>query len=255
MPALVWQHRLLLFQLVRRDVLLRYRGALFGLLWVLLSPLLLLAIFAFVFGEIFGSRWPEQASTLPIWLMLYTGLVVFNVFSDTVSRASMSVREYPSYTKKMIFPVEILPLVPLGVSLVHGFFNLGLLALYGEFTAGFFWYPVLILPVLLLAAGLSWFLSALGVFVKDMVQVVPLLVQMALFLSPVLYPVSAVPEFLRPFYLVNPIGSVIEAARAAVIGQDIPWSSWSVALLIGILAFVAGITFFRQCRDEFPDVL
>jgi lipopolysaccharide transport system permease protein len=122
------RHRYLLGQLVKRDVLLRYRGAMFGVLWIFLSPLLMLAIFAFVFGHIFQTRWPEQREGLPFWLILYCGLIVFNVFGETVSRASSAVRGYPAYVKKIIFPVEILPLVPLGSALVHAGFNFAILA-------------------------------------------------------------------------------------------------------------------------------
>jgi ABC-type polysaccharide/polyol phosphate export permease len=102
------RHRSLLAQLVRRDVLLRYRGAMFGVAWMFLSPLLMLAIFAFVFGSIFASRWPQGDSEVPFWLLLYAGLIIFNVFAETVSRAPASVRNYPSFIKKIIFPVEIL---------------------------------------------------------------------------------------------------------------------------------------------------
>ena len=119
----VWRHRYLLGQLIKRDVLLRYRGAMFGVLWIFLSPLLMLVIFAFVFGHIFQARWPQQDSGLPFWLMLYSGLIVFNIFAETVSRSPWAVRGYPSFVKKIIFPVHILPVVPLGAALVHGAFN------------------------------------------------------------------------------------------------------------------------------------
>ena len=101
--------RALLFQLVKRDVLLRYRGAMFGVLWVFLSPLLMLAIFAFVFGYIFQARWPQSEGGVPFWILLYGGLIAFNLFAETVSRSPTAVRSYPSYVKKIIFPVEILP--------------------------------------------------------------------------------------------------------------------------------------------------
>ncbi len=180
----------------------------FGVAWIFLSPLLMLAIFAFVFGHIFQARWPEQPEGMPFWLMLYTGLIVFNLFGETVSRAPGTVRSYPSYVKKIIFPVEILPLVPLGAGLVHATFNLAILAAalawFGQLNVAILMIPVLIVPVLLLALGLSWFLAAWGVYIKDMTQIVPLFVQMALFLSPVLYPASAVPAFLRPLYDAEP---------------------------------------------------
>lgn len=257
--SILFTHRYLLGQLVKRDVLLRYRGAMFGVAWIFLSPLVMLAIFAFVFGHIFQARWPQQTEGMPFWLMLYAGLIVFNVFGDAVGRAPGAVRGYPAYVKKIIFPVQILPLVPLGAGLVHAAFNLAILSLaliwVGQFSAGILLFPLLLMPVLLLAIGFSWFLAAWGVFIKDMTQIVPLFVQMLLFLSPVFYPVSAVPAFLQPIYQFNPIGAVIEAARAAMLGLPIPWFSWSAALGCGALAALLGHLFFQHARDEFADAL
>ena len=253
------RHRYLLGQLVRRDVLLRYRGAMFGVLWIFLSPLLMLAIFAFVFGHIFQARWPEQREGLPFWLILYCGLIVFNVFGETVARAPAAVRSFPSYVKKIIFPVDILPLVPLGAALTHAAFNLlilaAALAFTGNLSAGILLFPLLLLPVVLLGIGASWFLAAWGVFIKDMSQIVPLFVQMLLFLSPVFYPASAVPPGLTLLYRYNPLGAVIEAARAAMIGQPVPWAAWSAALALGIAAALLGHAFFQHSRDEFADAL
>ena len=252
-------HRYLLGQLIKRDVLLRYRGAMFGLAWIFLSPLLMLAIFAFVFGHIFDARWPQQPDGMPFWLMLYAGLIVFNVFAETVARAPTTVRGNPAYVKKIIFPVEILPLVPLGAALVHAAFNLlilaAALALFGHFSPGVLLVPLLAVPVLLLALGFSWFLAAWGVFIKDMSQIVPLFVQMMLFLSPVFYPVSAVPPILQPLYRYNPLGAVVEAARAATLGQPVQWFPWFLALCLGVVAAWLGLAFFRHTRDEFADAL
>ncbi len=255
----LWRQRYLLGQLIKRDVLLRYRGAMFGVLWIFLSPLLMLGIFAFVFGEIFRARWALQNGGPPFWLMLYCGLIVFNLFADTVTRAPTTVRSHPSYVKKIIFPLEILPLVPLGASMVHGGFNFlifaaALLAL-GHASAGLLLFPLLVLPTLLLGMGVAWFLAAWGVFIKDMAQIVPLFVQMLLFLSPVFYPASAVPTALRPLYRLNPLAVVIEASRAATLGQPVSWLGWSAALLLGLLAAWAGYAYFQNARDEFADVM
>ncbi|MEN6584593.1 MAG: ABC transporter permease, partial [Sulfuricella sp.] len=246
-------------QLIKRDVLLRYRGAMFGVLWIFLSPLLMLGIFAFVFGHIFQARWPQQQEGLPFWLILYSGLIVFNIFAEAVSRSPSAVRSYPSFVKKIIFPVDILPLVPLGAGLVHGAFNflilLIALAWTGNLHGEILLFPFLLIPVLLLALGFSWFLAAWGVFIKDMTQIVPLFVQMLMFLSPVFYPVSAVPEVLRPLYMHNPLGAVIEAGRAAALGAQIPWGLWATALAIGLAAAVFGYAFFQHSREEFADAL
>jgi lipopolysaccharide transport system permease protein len=249
----------LLGQLIKRDVLLRYRGAMFGVLWIFFSPLLMLAIFAFIFGYIFQARWPQQDTGIPFWLLLYSGLIGFNVFAETVSRAPTCVRSYPSYVKKIIFPVNILPLVPLGAALVHAGFNFLILLIAlvstGHLQISILWFPLLITPLVLLTLGLSWFLAAWGVFIKDMTQIVPVFVQMLLFLSPVFYPVSAVPETLRPIFQYNPLGVVIETCRATVSGEPIEWNVWGAAFVFCLVAAIMGYAFFQHSRDEFADAL
>lgn len=255
----LYHHRYLLGQLVKRDVLLRYRGAYFGLLWIFLNPLIMLGIFVFVFGHVFQARWPVQTGGIPFALNLYCGLIAFNVFSETVGRSPAAVRSYPSYVKKIIFPVEILPVVPLGAALVHAGFNLAILAAalawVGQIHATQLLLPVLLVPLLLFSLGLAWFLSAWGVFIKDMSQIVPVFVQMLMFLSPVFYPVDAVPSALRPLFSNNPLGAVIESLRAAVAGRDIDWGAWSLALALALVATVLGAMFFNNSRDEFADVI
>lgn len=257
--AEIYANRYLLGQLVKRDVLLRYRGAMFGILWMFLSPLLMLAIFAFVFGDIFQTRWSLPLEAPPFWLLLYCGLIVFNIFGETVIRAPAAVRAFPSYVKKIIFPVNILPLVPLGAALVHAAFNflilIAALVWLGRFSAGVLLFPLLIVPALLLSIGAAWFLAAWGVFIKDMTQIVPLFVQMLLFLSPVFYPASAVPPGLAPLYRFNPLGVVVEAVRAALAGQPVPWGDWGAVLVLGGGIALLGYAFFLRSRDEFADAL
>lgn len=249
----------LLGQLVKRDVLLRYRGAMFGMLWVLINPLAMLAILALVFGHIFQSRWPQQQSGAPFWVVLYSGLIAFNVFADTVSRAPTAVRSNPNFVKKIIFPVGILPLVPLGSALVHAAFNFAilLLALAGtsHLHASALLYPVVLTPLLLGALGVTWFVAAWGVFIKDMSQIIPPFVQMLMFISPVLYPASVAPEALQPLYRYNPLGIVVEACRSAALGMPVDWWAWDVALVCGAVVAVLGWWFFRRSREEFADVL
>lgn len=255
----VASHRYLLVQLIKRDVLLRYRGALFGVAWMFLNPLLMLAIFAFIFGHIFQTRWPQQGEGAPFWLILYIGLIVFNVFAETISRSPASVRSYPTFVKKILFPIEILPVVPIGTSLIHASFNFLILVIAlawtGHLQSHVFLIPVLVIPLLLLASGAAWFIAAWGVFIKDMTQIVPVFVQMLLFLSPVFYPISAVPDFLRQFYVLNPLGVIIEACRAAALGLTIPWSLWILSLVLGVLAALLGYAFFQHSREEFADAL
>lgn len=253
------QHKYLLGQLIKRDVILRYRGAYFGLLWIFLSPLIMLGIFAFVFGHIFQARWPEQVGGIPFTLNLFCGLIAFNFLADTVGRAPEAVRGYPNYVKKIIFPVEILPIVPLGSALVHVFFNITILAvalgLTGHLNPFLLLFPLLLLPIILAGMGISWFLAAWGVFIKDMRQIVPMFLQMLMFLSPVFYPAHVVPKALMPLYKLNPLGTVIEALRAALAGTIINWHSWCIAFVFSLGLFLLGYAYFNYSRDEFADAL
>jgi lipopolysaccharide transport system permease protein len=255
----VIRHRYLLGQLIKRDVLIRYRGAYFGLLWIFLNPLIMLGIFVFVFGHVFQARWPAQTEDIPFSLNLYCGLIAFNIFAEAVGRSPAAVRSYPSYVKKIIFPVEILPVVPLGAALVHAAFNfvilLAAIAWISKLNPSQLLIPLLIAPLLLFSLGLSWFLAAWGVFIKDMSQIVPVFVQMLLFLSPVFYPAEAVPPALRPIFSHNPLGAVIESLRDAVVGHDVDWTAWLLSLALGVIAATLGAAFFHHSRDEFADVL
>lgn len=255
----LWRHRYLLGQLVKRDVLLRYRGAYFGLLWIFLNPLIMLGIFTFVFGHIFQARAITQNDGLPFALNLYCGLIAFNLFAETVSRSPAAVRSYPSFVKKIIFPVDILPIVPLGSALFHALFNglilAGALVWSGHLHASGLLFPLLLLPLILTSLGLSWFLAAWGVFIKDMSQIVPVFVQMMMFLSPVFYSAQSVPPTLRPFYTHNPLGSVIEALRNTLSGQAVDWNAWGIALALSLAIFVLGNAFFQHSREEFADAL
>lgn len=255
----IWQHRHLLGHLIKRDVLLRYRGAMFGVLWMFLSPLFMLAIFAFVFGQIFQARWPQQTGGLPFWLLLYSGLITFNIFAETVSRAPGAVRNCASFVKKIIFPVQILPLVPLGAALVHGTFNYLILLAALAFIGALHWhlllFPLLLLPAVLLALGLSWFVAAWGVFIKDMTQIMPMFMQVLMFVSPVFYPVEAVPTLLHPLYRFNPLGVVIEANRNLTSGLPLDWITWAWALFAGLAGALLGHAFFQHAREEFADAL
>lgn len=257
--AMPGAQRYLLVQLVKRDVLLRYRGAYFGLLWVLLHPLLMLGVFVFVFGYIFQSRWPMQYGETPFALILFAGLIPFNLFSESVSRAPLAVRSQPSYVKKIIFPVEILPMVPLGAALFQTVFNLLILTIALAWTDNlslrFLLYPVMLVPVMLLGLGCAWFVASWGVFVKDVSQVVPVVIQVLFFLSPVLYSATMVPDFLQPAYLINPLAPVIEACRSLLVAGTVDWLRWLYALASSAVVAVLGYMVFQRQRDEFADVL
>jgi lipopolysaccharide transport system permease protein len=216
------RNRQLLWALVKRDVLARYRGSSMGLLWSFINPLVLLGLYTFVFGVVFRSRWgAEDSSTGEFALLLFSGLIVFNLFSEAVGRAPSSVVNNPNYVTKVIFPLELLPSVALGASVFHAVMSMlvwccAYIVLRGTPPVTILLAPLTLIPLFLVILGASWFLSSLGVYLRDISQIVGLLITMNLFLSSVFYPLSALPEGVRNVVSVSPLTTAVEQFRKVV---------------------------------------
>lgn len=259
----LWSHRRLIRQFVRRDVQARYRGSLLGSLWSFLNPLLLLAVYTFIFGSVLRVRWPHFAGDglADFTLVLFCGLLVLNLFGECLSRAPGLVLGQPSYVKKVVFPLEILPVVALGNALFNTAAGLAALVLANlAVNARLPWtlvlVPLVLLPTVLLALGASWFLASLGVFLRDLPHLVALLLQMLTFLTPIFYPVEAVPAWAQPAIRANPLTPVVEDLRRVVLwGQWPDWPHLAASLLVGAAALVLGYAWFARTRQAFADVL
>ena len=263
-----WRPRLdLLVQLIQRDVALQYKGSLLGIFWSLLTPLLMLAIYTIVFGDIFNARWGtatsggDTPSRLDFALNIFCGLIVFNLVATVLTRAPSLIAGHANYVKKIIFPLSLLPVVTMGSALVQTAVALSVLvatlAASGSMVS---WSamlaPFVILPVVLATLGMAWLLAALGVFLRDLHHVVMVVVQVLMFLSPVFYPLEAVPGWLRPVLMINPLAWAIESLRATVLHARLPdWGAWSEQMLGVMLLGVAGYTVFRRLRPAFADVV
>lgn len=256
-----WQKRYLIGQLVMREVLLKYRGSYMGVGWSFLHPLLLLATYTLVFGKTFGGQWVQSdSSNIPYTLFVFCGLVVFNLFSEVTSIAPRYIIGYSSYVKKIIFPSEILPIVLFLSACIHSCINLVILSLSILFFGGFYWTalltPLILIPFLLFVLGISWFLAALGVFVRDLIHLIPTLVQITLFVSPIFYPVNIVPGYLHWLYEINPISSTMENMRLVMLlGKYPAWGSLAISYLIGFSLLLMGYLFFSNSKEEFADVI
>lgn len=260
--SVAWRHRALVRRLAWRDVVQRYRGSRLGLLWSLFHPLLMLGVFTFVFSQVFAARWGAAVEdTTDFGVVLFTGLVVFWMFSEIVGRSPGLILENPAYVKRVVFPLEILPWVVVASSLFHAAVNWAvLLVVAAALSGGLAWsvlaMPVVLLPVALLALGAGWILSALGVYVRDLQQIVPVLLTALLFLTPIFYPPSAVPEAFQAVFAVNPLALAVDQAREALV-----FGRWPSAVAIG-LALVGGwafawlgLAFFARTRRGFADVV
>lgn len=257
-----WRNRDLVRALIHREVLGRYRGSYMGLLWSFLNPLLMLLVYTFVFSVVFKARWtPTSDSKVEFALVLFAGLIVFNVFAECISRSPTLILHNANYVKKVVFPLEILPWVALGSALFHAVVSLvvWLLAytvLVGTPHATVLLLPILLVPLVLLVMGLTWFLAALGVYLRDVSQFVGLLTTVLMFLSPVFYPATSLPEAYRRFLFLNPLTPIIESTRGAMYTGGMPdLRSWLNSLAVSMVIFLLGFAWFQKTRKGFADVI
>lgn len=257
----ICEHRDLLRSLVRREIEVKYRGSTFGKLWILLLPLMMLGVYTFVFGTVYGSRWGQGSDLSDFVPMLYCGLIVHAIFAETVGKAPSLVVNNPNYVKKVIFPLELLPLGSLATALFNaGISFLLLLVLILILKGGLHWTlittPLVILPLVLYTIGAAWLLAALGVFFRDIEQIIGVFMSMLLFLSPVFYSVDSAPELARAMLKFNPLTYPIEEVRNVVLLGQLPnWQSWLLQMLIGFLVAWLGIWVFERVRPAFADVV
>src|SRR5574338_1732515 len=218
----VWRNRRLIQSLVRREVVGRYRGSVMGLLWSFFNPVFMLLVYTFVFSVVFKARWNvANDSKTEFALVLFAGLIVFSLFTECVNRAPGLILANVNYVKKVVFPLEILPVVSLGSTLFHALISLGVwlaayLVLFGIPPVTALLLPLVILPLLLFILGLSWALASLGVYLRDVSQVIGVITTVLMFLSPVFYPANALPAEYRHMLYLNPLTPVIEQARGVL---------------------------------------
>lgn len=262
MFASLWRNRSLIGVSTRREVLGRYRGSAFGLLWSFFNPLFMLAVYTVVFSVVFKARWNTGSdSKTEFALVLFAGLIVFNLFSECISRAPGIILGNANYVKKVVFPLEILPVVTLLSALFHGLISLGVwllayLVFFGLPHATVLYLPLVIVPLFLLIMGLSWALSSLGVYLRDVSQFIGIVTTVLMFLSPIFYPASALPENYRRLLYLNPLTAVIEQTRDVLFwGKNPDFSMLSIYWLVSALVAWLGFAWFQKTRKGFADVL
>lgn len=256
------QRRSLLVELTKREILGRYRGASIGMLWSLISPFLMLMVYTLAFGYILRSRWPgTSGSTTDFALILFVGLVVHGFFAECLTRAPQLVLSNPGYVKRVVFPLEILACSMTLTALFHLAMNLVvLLALKWFWHGELFWHtlllPLVIAPLAILTVAVGWFLSALGVYLRDINQFVGVLATAMLFLSSAIIPLESLPQEYRWVFLANPLTLIIDQAREVVIWGRMPdWTALGLYTLGATVLAVLALAFFRRTRGGFADVL
>ncbi|SDA46797.1 MULTISPECIES: ABC transporter permease [unclassified Janthinobacterium] len=260
----LWRNRRLIWQLTKRDVVGRYQGSAMGLAWSFFNPVLLLLVYTFVFSEIFKSRWGGMngsESKTQFALLLFVGMIVLNLFSEVLNRAPGLILSNVNYVKKVVFPIEIMPIVTMGATLFHGLVSICvLLAAFALFNGYLPWtivfLPVVLLPLVVLTTGLAWILASLGVFLRDVGQTIIILTTLMMFLAPVFYPVTAVPEAFRGYIMANPLTFIIEQARDVLIWGKMPsWPGLGLYMAVAVVIAWAGFAWFQKTRKGFADVL
>ena len=259
----LWKYRELWWQLTIRDVIGRYKGSALGWLWSLLTPLLMLAVYTFVFSGIFKSRWDNLSSSgnMGFAVNLFAGLIVFNVFAESVNKAPQLIPENSNYVTKVIFPLEILSAVTVASAGFHAATSLVVLGVFQLITAHYIpatslWLPLLWIPLFCWSLSLSWVLSALGVYLRDIGQIVGVVTNMMMFLSAVFYPLSSLPIRWQPILALNPLVWIIEQTRHILIRGIMPnVLTLTVVVLISIYLCEFSYRSFTVARRGFADVL
>ncbi|MFM0285991.1 ABC transporter permease [Paraburkholderia megapolitana] len=259
------KNRRLVLDLARRDAVGRYKGSFLGILWSLLTPLLMLSIYTFVFSSVFKSRWggagAQTASKGEFAVVLFAGMIMFNLFSECISRAPTLILSHANFVKKIVFPLEVLPCVTLLSALFHLCVSVFILLLAEWFIVGTVPLTALLLPIVLaplcvLILGISWILAATGVYLRDIGQTIGILITALMFLSPVFFPVSSLPERFRTFVYLNPMTYPIEQSRDVLVwGQSVDWARWGLYSAIAVVVAWLGFAWFQKTRRGFADVI
>lgn len=260
--ALPLRNRYLLVELIKRDVSVRYRGSLMGMVWAIINPLLMLAVYTFFFSVVFKARWGgAEGSRSDFALLLFCGLLMFNFLGEVLNRSPALMLTNANYVKKIVFPLDILPYVVVGSALFHAV--IGFLVWFvffiivkNSFYVTSLFLPLVFLPIGLFALGFSWLFSSVGVYARDVSQFVTILTAILPFTSPVFFPVSALPESVQPWIYVNPLTVAIEQARSLLFYGTLPSvSQYIIYLVVAVFFAVICHVWFRKTRPGFADVV
>ena len=259
----LWRNRQLIVQMTRREVVGRYKGSAMGLAWSFFNPVFMLTVYTFVFSVIFKSRWGVggEESKTQFAVVLFVGMIVHSLFAEILNRAPGLILSNVNYVKKVVFPLETLPVIAMGAALFHTFISLGVLLIafvifngYLHWTAIFT--PLVFLPLVILTLGLAWMLASLGVFLRDVGQTIGIITTVMMFLAPVFYPITAIPEEFRPWIIANPLTFIIEQAREVLIWGRLPnWFGLGIYTLAATSVAWSGYAWFQKTRKGFADVL
>ncbi|OEE68507.1 sugar ABC transporter permease [Enterovibrio norvegicus] len=256
----IFDNKELILALVKRDVLIRYKGSILGGLWNIINPLLMLAIYGFVFGIVFKAKWGVDTDK-NFAMILFCGLMVHTFVAEVINGCPLLIQSNANYVKKVVFPLEILPIKVVMVSLFNHIISLAILIFFivsmgFGFAISWLYYPLLLFPLICISLGIGYIVTSMGAYVKDTAYIVGFITTILLFLSPIFYPVSAIPEKYHVFIFMNPFAYLIEQAREILIYDNMPDISGLVTYSIfSILFLLISMKFFNKLKAGFSDVI
>jgi lipopolysaccharide transport system permease protein len=266
MARSLWRYRDLVRQFTVREFMVRHKGTSLGILWAIVQPLLVLAIYTFIFGFVFHNRWDQLKG--PSWanfpLNFFAGYLIYSVFSDCANRSPSLVTEHPNLVRKVVFPLEILPLTCLGAGLFYFFISLALLmAITIALTQTVSWtillFPLTLAPMIMLTLGISWIFASLGAFIRDFKQVVPVIMQLIFFVTPVFYDVSKIQEPFQSVIRLNPLTTIVQFGRKTLMWGEAPtqddWMYFAVVTAFSLVVMICGYAWFTKSKRGLADVL
>lgn len=260
--SLFFHNRGLIYSMAKKDVIGRYRGSVLGLFWSFFTPLFMLGLYTFFFRFVFKSKWPEVGDTTADYaVMLFAGLVVHAMASDMIGRSAGVIIGNVNLVTKVVFPIAVLPWVTLLSSLFHMLVSMIVLILFFLFSGGTLQWTLLLLPIVLtpliiLFMGVGWFFSALGVYLRDIEQIMGTLITFLLFTSTVFFSLEHAPQAIKPLLLLNPITQIINDLRNILVYGFLPdFTALGIYSLVAVVIFYSGFAFFNKVKKGFADVL
>jgi lipopolysaccharide transport system permease protein len=255
-------YKSLLWQFTKREIERRYRGTLLGLFWSFMTPLLMLVVYTIVFGFIFGGSYGHPGETkVQFTLGLFCGLLLWDIIAGSIVAAPGLIVGNANFVTKVIFPLEILSIAMVSSTLVHtviGFIPLLLLLVVSQGTIAFSAMSLFLIfiPILFYTLGITWILSALGVFLRDISAMIPAMITILMFMSAIFFPITAIPLAWRWVMMLNPAAVLISMARNALVFHQWPdMTMYGVQLFLSILVATLGYALFMKMKPAFADVL
>jgi lipopolysaccharide transport system permease protein len=258
------EHHSLIKQLTRREFEQKYKGSMFGVVWSFITPLLMLAVYTFIFSVVFNARWGIEQSDnkFEFAMIIFSGLIMYNIFNETVSKSTTIILSNVNYVKKVIFPLDILPLSTLLSALINAILNIlvliiGIMIFVPEWNAlGILISLIYFIPISFISLGFAYVVASVGVYIRDLTYTIGVLLNILFYVTPIFYPISLVPEFMHPIMHLNPLTYLVEGFRAAVFSSEMPnLFHFSLFTLGGYLFMMLSVLLFRKLKRGFADVI